>query len=217
MRRFRLWMIPILSLLLSGCLSLSLSPKKDQHFTYMPYSKRVKALRKINLFFASGVVSVTYRGKTQLMEFNLKQHSPYQFTLGLSGPAGIDGVSLRGYAKNSVTLWKSMTQFVNGKSLKDLMKKEFGWYVPVPSLYYWLLGLRAPGMVGSQTFDRYGHLSTLRQKGWTIQFRRYIKQDEVDVPTILQLQGYGVILKVAVKEWSLYPELVPVTSKNELI
>jgi outer membrane lipoprotein LolB len=57
--------------------------------------------------------------------------------------------------------------------------------------------------VQSEQHDQYNHLIQLRQSGYTVEFTRYTSVKGVDLPSALRLEGYGVMVKVLIKNWNI--------------
>lgn len=90
-------------------------------------------------------------------------------------------------------------------SLKDLVKSQLGWHVPVNALSWWVRGLEAPGGIERRNMGKDGELVELKQSGWLIEFDRYREQDGVLLPSKMVARQNGKTVKLAVRKWVLEP------------
>lgn len=70
----------------------------------------------------------------------------------------------------------------SGTDATDLLQQATGWVIPVDALAAWVRGARAPGH-GDAVIDygADGALATLRQDGWTLQYRNWRAQPGLSV------------------------------------
>ncbi|MDX1488797.1 MAG: lipoprotein insertase outer membrane protein LolB [Acidiferrobacterales bacterium] len=68
---------------------------------------------------------------------------------------------------------------------KQLLFDITGWWLPLDSLNYWVLGMPVPAAPNVQTLDELGRLKRLRQLGWDIDFQQYRRHGDYDLPSKL--------------------------------
>lgn len=80
-------------------------------------------------------------------------------------------------------------------------------HVPLPllSMRFWMLGLPDPADAFTKTVDARGHLVTLVQRGWQVNYQDYATFDGYDLPTRLEIERHAVHIKVAINDWHLWP------------
>lgn len=71
------------------------------------------------------------------------------------------------------------------KDGKRLLFDITGWWLPLDSLNYWVLGVPVPAEPNVQSLDASGRLKRLRQLGWDIDFVQYRRQGNYDLPSKL--------------------------------
>lgn len=95
-------------------------------------------------------------------------------------------------------------------TVDELVVEHVGWKVPVDALSWWIKGLAQPGEWETRTLDQEGRLTELRQFGWEVKFANYSGQDDAWLPKKLTAQRGHYQVKMAVRDWKLGPEGVPI-------
>ena len=113
---------------------------------------------------------------------------------GLSIEQGIDS------AKMQVT-GRGMR---SGPSAEALLFEELRLRVPLSQLQLWLRGL--PGEQAEGFYDPFGRLKLLRyvapdQIQWRAEFNRYQQLGELDLPSLIDVEGGDYRIRVVVSEW----------------
>jgi outer membrane lipoprotein LolB len=192
-------------LLLTGCGNeLDLGAPPPQHFVNESPAARAQQLNTLTAFRAQGAFSVQAKGKERIINYNWYHGAKNTYTLKLSTPGDFYQAVLRNFY-GKLTFWRDPTQVTQIRSLQNFMMSELGWYIPLNSFYYWMRGLPAPGGKAVTQYDEYGHLTSLQQNGWDLQYHRYVKFGEYDLPTKIDVQSsHGDKVRIAVKDWLLY-------------
>ena len=188
---FKAILISMLCLLFCACATL---PAPTSQLHYMSWQQRQQQLQTIQNFNISGTMSLAYAGQNSIMHFSWQQ-SPDNFTINLSSLIGIGGIKITGN-KQQVTLWKSATEKVTAKTPEALMQSQLGWSMPIHDVRYWVIGLPAPDSPYKAKFDRYNHLSVLKQRGWVIQYIDWQVVNNVDLPRTILLTGPQLQAKI---------------------
>jgi len=81
------------------------------------------------------------------------------------------------------------------------MIEQLGWYLPVDSARYWVLGVLDPAVPGERYFDQHGRLQSLTQRGWNIDIDHFMSYGGQEMPARLVMQNPRLRLKLAVGEW----------------
>jgi len=88
-----------------------------------------------------------------------------------------------------------------GNDAEALLLQATGWRIPVAAMRDWVRGKRARND-GSAEFssDVQGHLATLRQDGWTIEYRGWFAGDPPLPQKVFARQGEASV-RLVVEEW----------------
>ncbi|MGA9856158.1 MAG: lipoprotein insertase outer membrane protein LolB [Gammaproteobacteria bacterium] len=118
------------------------------------------------------------------------------------GPFGAGALQVQGDAN---ALWVRSSRgddFITTDPEQDFSQR-LRIPLPVLSMRYWMLGLPDPNATFTKTVDAHGHLVTLTQRGWHVDYQDYATFSGYDLPTRLQIERDAVHIKVAVNEWQL--------------
>lgn len=161
--------------------------------------ERSSELSRLESWVASGSVGITYQGKTDIGTFVWRQNGlAYDFRT--FGPLNAASVRIEG-RPGMATLWKDVRTPRRAESPEALMRQELGWFLPLSNLRFWSRGLAAPGPVGQATYDNFGHLTLLKQQGWTINYQRYQAAKGLDLPRNVVMTHGDIRAKIIFKEW----------------
>lgn len=116
-----------------------------------------------------------------------------------NGPLG-GGAVLISKKGNTIT-FQDGAKITTSTNADELLLKQTGIRLPVNNLYYWVRGLPAPGGIQSEKHDQFNHLIQLKQNGYTIDFTKYTSVKGIDLPSMIRLEGNGVMVKVVIKNW----------------
>ena len=89
-----------------------------------------------------------------------------------------------------------------------LLQQATGWVIPVDALAAWVRGARAPGHgEAAVDYGADGQLATLRQDGWTLQYRDWRPQPGLPValPHWVQATRDEARVRLLVDAWSASP------------
>lgn len=88
-------------------------------------------------------------------------------------------------------------------SVNELIQDSMGWPVPVEALQWWVRGLAAPGMIEDEQLGPDGLLVSLRQFGWSVEFRRYDSIENMKLPIRLNATRDNYRVKLAISRWRM--------------
>lgn len=198
--------------ILSVCLATGCAPKLKPEFQTgnqpalnVPQQAGVtdktksKASTAISSWEISGAMAARSKEKGWSAALNWLQQGPNQYQIRLMGPLG--GGTVLVEKSGSTVTYVDGPKRVSSSNADELLQRETGIRLPVHNLYYWVRGLPAPGAVQSSSNDNSGHLTSLTQSGYTIHYTNYTSVNNYDLPTRIQLQGKGVVIKLVVKHW----------------
>ncbi len=86
----------------------------------------------------------------------------------------------------------------------ELLEQQLGWRVHLQGLKYWIRGLPEPGSRYQQlSLDSEGRLLTMRQSGFDIHIKSYIKQAGGSLPEKITIQNDDLLLKIVIQHWHI--------------
>lgn len=88
-------------------------------------------------------------------------------------------------------------------SVDELVRARLGWEIPVDTLAWWVRGLAAPGEIQLRVLDDEGHLDTLHQRDWAIEFGNYRQFGDLQLPVKMTARQEEKSVKLAIRRWEL--------------
>ncbi|KTD52700.1 lipoprotein insertase outer membrane protein LolB [Legionella quateirensis] len=167
----------------------------------IPLAERKAETATVSSWDIKGALAAKSKTKGWSATMNWVQHGPGSYQIRLMGPLG-GGTVLINKSGGTVT-FQDGPKTSTSSNADELLLKQTGIRLPVNNLYYWVRGLPAPGGVQSEKHDQYNHLVQLRQNGYTIDFTKYTSVKGIDLPSMIRLEGNGVMIKVVIKNWTV--------------
>lgn len=167
----------------------------------IPLEKRKAETATISTWEINGAMAAKSKNKGWSATMNWVQHSANSYQIRLIGPLGGGTVMINKSGKNIT--FQDGAKTSTSTNADELLVKQTGIRLPVNNLYYWVRGLPAPGVVQSEQHDTYNHLTQLKQSGYVIDFTKYTSVKGIDLPSIIRLEGNGVMVKVIIKHWTV--------------
>ncbi len=172
---------------LIGCVHL----KPQPIFKYISWQERQAKIKKNKSWIISGTLSITHNKKRDTASFIWQQNQD-NYTINISGPLNLSSAKITGTA-GQVEFCQS------GKTCLREPFSQFGLRLPISNVRYWVLALPAPAKTEATEFDQYGHLITLWQHGWIINYSDFQFINNVDLPGIITLQNNKFFIKLKIK------------------
>lgn len=199
-------------ILLSGCQHIY-EPKNLKGRTVETPAYRQAQLAKVKFWRADGVFSIQQTGhKSEIANFTWDEANQKNYRISIISALGLYQVQIY-YQFHSVQLWKNGSHVYNAKTPEKLMQKVLGWSLPISEVRYWLKGSPAknagPYVV---RYDAYGHISSLVQKGWMVNFSDYrTNVNGIDIARKITLQRPGFFVSIAITRffWVMEPYGLP--------
>ncbi|MDR3416453.1 MAG: lipoprotein insertase outer membrane protein LolB [Nevskia sp.] len=116
------------------------------------------------------------------------------------GPLGVGALAIEGEPGDMEVRAKDGTYRTGVPEV--LMQEKFGWSMPVDGLRYWVLGLPAPGAGAALQLDDGGHILSLRQNGWQLDYAEYQNVAGLDLPRKFALSDPQRRFRVFIDTWS---------------
>lgn len=196
----------IVAALLSSC---ALVQKKEQPPTpnvsaAVLNKQHMQAIIHINSFTIKGRLAVITQPKNHSARLHW-QHNMSDDHIDIYTPLG-GKVAEIDKTTQSVTLTDSKNNTLTATDVASLTEKALGFRLPLSGLKNWVLGKpHNKGLAKAMTWDVYGHVTTLEQNGWRIQYKNYIKQDGYALPKKVFMKNDTLTIKLIVDDWLNLP------------
>lgn len=181
----------------AGCVILP-HPKTSQP---QNWQARQNQLKSINNWEVTGSIGVIYANKSDIAHFDWQQQKQ-NYSIDIHGPLNLGSALIKG-SPGLVTMQQSENRELHAKNPESLIKREFGWTLPVSNLRYWILALPAPTKIASMQLDSENHLISLQQQGWQIEYSDFQNIYGIDLPSKIKMQQQNLKIKLAIKSWNL--------------
>lgn len=149
---------------------------------------------------ANGIVGFRDPKQASSAHFQWQQHDARQFDLRLQGALGIGALAIHA-TNQGVSARTAQGKTLTASTPEALVAQQTGWRLPVSYLYYWLRALPVPGVTIAGQTNANGHLTQLRQAGWTVVYQSYSQQGAALLPQRLVLTQPGLTVTVIVNQW----------------
>lgn len=128
-------------------------------------------IQRIKQFSLESKIAIQHAGKGHSGRLQW-QHAPASDHIQVLSPLGqvvaeIDRTPL------SATLIDQQQKRHTADTVEQLTERTLGWFLPLSSLPFWVLGLAQPEHPSQPTYDAEGRLVQLIQDGWLITFQDY--------------------------------------------
>jgi outer membrane lipoprotein LolB len=153
---------------------------------------------------ASGVVGFHDAKQANSAHFQWQQYDARQFDLRLQGAFGVGALAIHA-TNQSVSAKTAQGKTLTASTPEALVAQATGWHLPVGYLYYWLRALPVPGVAIAGQTSANGHLTQLRQAGWTVVYQSYSQQGAALLPQRLVLTQPALTVTVIVNQWQYQP------------
>lgn len=191
--------------LLSSCATVK-PPLPSQMYKIKTPAEREAALMKIKYWRVDGAFSIQQpHVQPVIANYTWQQYDRHSYRIEIDSALGLYRVAIY-HRKGSVTLWKNSVHVYTAKTPEGLMEEVMGWSLPIGKLNDWIRGLPAPEKQSYYfaKYDKFGHLISLRQDGWTLTFGKYKTQTNGDdLPQLITMVQPKLNAKIAIKEWTL--------------
>lgn len=191
-------LIPVF--LLTACAPPRPAPEMPEN-KVMPVEQRKAKTATISSWEINGALAAKNKQKGWSAAMNWKQNGPGSYQIRLMGPLGSGTVLID--KKGDTVLFQDGAKRITSHNADELLVAQTGIRLPVNNLYYWVRGLPAPGPVQGEQRDSYNHLVQLKQSGYSINFTQYTSVNGIDLPSMIRLEGNGVMVKVIIKKWTV--------------
>lgn len=187
----------LLFAILSGCASQAPVEKLTPENAWRNHHHKVSTLTNWEL---TGRISIKLEKEAWSASLQWQQKEEEYF-LRLTAPLGRGTYEISGNPEN-MQLRMQKNETLQSDNPESLMQKNFGWYVPITGLSYWIKGIPATGKsADTLLFDDQGHLTDLSQSGWHVNYSRYKNIGEYQLPGRIVLENEKLKLRLVIRNW----------------
>lgn len=201
MTTFRVTLLIGLLALLQACVGIPTSKPIDNPALQAMHQRHLQNLSTITAFTLQGRIGVQTEGKGFSGSLTW-QHNISSDDIALYSPLGGQVASIKKTA-NNVTLEDAKGNSISAADVETLTQNALGWKLPLTGLADWSLGRPATGEIQASTLDEQGHLNTLKQEGWDIEYQNYTEQNGHFLPKKIILRNDKAHLKLLVENWRI--------------
>ena len=162
-------------------------------------SSNKQSATTITAWEVNGAMAARNNKKGWTATFNWVQRGNDDYQIRLFGPLGSGTVLID--RQNGVTTYRDGPNVKLARNSDNLLREKTGVALPVSNLYYWSRGLPAPGPFKVIQNGSDNHLKAFQQAGYTIEYPSTMIVNGVTLPKQIKLQGKGILIKVAIKQW----------------
>lgn len=166
MSRLRALILGLAVLVLAACAPQRI---RQDDATLSAQAEREASLRDATRWQLAGRIAVSNGDDGGNAQIDWRQDGK-RYDLTLNAPVTGKRWHLYGDADRA-TLEGARAEPLVERDAASLLEREIGWHVPVVELEYWVRGLRAPKAPAELVFDEHNRPATLKQSGWTIEYR----------------------------------------------
>lgn len=147
----------------------------------------------------TGAIAAKQHRKAWSASLTWEQAGPAHYRIALFGPMGGNAVTIEKNQGRVTYQENGHTQ--QASNVDDLIRQKTGHTLPITELFYWVRGLKSPGKA-IEIKDASGHLTTLKQAGYTLTYMDYQIVNGYDLPTKIEIHHANGWLKLIVKNWT---------------
>jgi outer membrane lipoprotein LolB len=205
MKTARLFLSFSFAVIVAGCSTLPKPETNPNSALQALYLAHLKDIAGIDQFTIKGRIGVQADGKGFSGGLTWL-HDKINDDIALYSPLGGQVASIKKNPEN-VTLEDAKGNRITAADAETLTQITLGWQLPLAGLADWSLGRPRSSQITASTWDEQGHLSTLKQDGWDIQYQNYADQNGHFLPSKIVLRNAKVNLKLLVENWTNITDL----------
>lgn len=193
-----LWLMGCVAMLQS-CASVPASKPMDKVASQTLNQQHLLNITTIEKFTLQGRIGVQAEGEGFSGGLHW-QHDSANDNIELYSPLGGQVASIKKTA-DKVALVDAKGNRISAADAETLTQTALGWQLPLTGLADWSLGRPTNSAIDAITWDEFGHLSTLKQDGWNIEYQNYSEQNGHFLPSKILLRSEKINLKLLVEKW----------------
>ena len=163
--------------------------------------QRVAALQSLAAYGFRGqlAASTGEQGFSAALDW---QQSAGESQAQLRGPLGMGSAQLS-FGATGLRYTGNDGRLLAGDAADTALAQLLGFAPPLASLRYWLLGVPDPSAPAEARGDSAGHVASLTQAGWQVEYADYQPAGPAVLPGRLTLQRGRLRLKLRISRWEL--------------
>jgi outer membrane lipoprotein LolB len=185
--------------MLQSCASVPASKPIGKVASQTLNQQHLLNIATIEQFTLQGRIGVQAEGKGFSGSLHW-QHDAANDNIELYSPLGGQVASIKKTA-DKVALVDAKGNRISATDAETLTQTALGWQLPLTGLADWSLGRPTNSASDTITWDEFGHLSTLKQDGWNIEYQNYSEQNGHFLPGKILLRNEKIYLKLLVEKW----------------
>ena len=164
-------------------------------------SKRITKLAAFHNWKIQGRMMIT-QGKEGWHAGLIWQTFDDIYQIKLQGPFLQSGAILNG-RKGKAVLIMDNNKHLSSANAESLVYNALNLHLPVHSLRYWIRGIPAPEKIEAITYDDKARITHLKQRGWTIDYLRYVNFKTLTMPVKIFIKNThkAQSLRLAITYW----------------
>lgn len=196
----RLPLIAVVLLFISACAPLQKQPTELAVDPEIAWQERQKQLRLLTHWEIRGRTAITQEKESWHAGLNWRESNGI-YRIKLMGPFSQGGVHLDG-TPEQVVLTLSDGEMLAAATPEALLTNVFDLKFPVSALRDWVRGLPYDGVpYQSLELDNQGRLLRLQQQEWQIDYQRYERYGQQDMPAKLFISHPELSVRLVVNNW----------------
>jgi outer membrane lipoprotein LolB len=181
---------------LTGCIHVPTS------FKNLSPDVRRRQLSRLNDWQVTGSLSIHSPQQAVIARYSWQQRgNSYDITLKSS--LNLMQIKMTGTVGQFVKVCRSSDHCVKAAAPAALLQEALGWSAPIEYLRYWIRGMAVPNQPAFLEYDRFGHITSMRQYGFSLWFSKYTPYDGVDLPRRIDLQYPTLQMRLIISEWNI--------------
>jgi outer membrane lipoprotein LolB len=187
--------------LLQACASAPAGKPVKNWASQALYQQHLQNIAVIDQFTLKGRIGVQAEGKGFSGGLDW-QHNNVNDDISLYSPLGGQIASIK-KTVDKVTLEDAKGNSVSAPNAETLTQTTLGWRLPLTGLADWSLGRPTSSDMQAISWDEQGHVTSLQQDGWDIEYQNYSDQNGHFLPNKILLKSEKVNLKLLVEKWDV--------------
>lgn len=195
-------MLP-LAVALLGLLGCSVAPVMAPDQQSQAWRQHRQAVSALQVWTLTARVSISneHQAWNGVLEW---RQEPGQYRMQFNAPFGQGAFQLQGNPRGALLRFADGQEFL-ANSAEEIIHSQLGWRLPVNALRYWVAGVPLPGSEPALALDGAGHLASLEQERWRIQYPDYVQVGDVALPRRVILQGEEFTVRLVIDHWDTAP------------
>jgi outer membrane lipoprotein LolB len=196
----------LLLVFISGCsLIPSAAPPAASKKAELLWQKHQESLKTLTKWRLNASLSVTKNKQNWIVRVLWDQDGD-NYNLRLNAPLG-QGAALLTGTKDGVIMRTGDNKTLKAQNPDELVVKALDMELPIANLYYWIRGIPAPDhrVLPYDLFPN-GHLYSLEQSGWFVEYSPYIEVENRFLPKKIYLDHKDIEVKIVITQWNISQE-----------